>query len=679
MKKIPLAAAIVGVASAQINFTSPEVSGNVVEPFLDEISGMFAMRNSDNESKIITCHDSDSEYLFVLKEDGSYSTRIDLEGDNWSDVEEISGYTKNGTNYIVLFEFGDNGASRDKKYIFRFPEPTLTSGTTIVNNWDKISYRLPATPVLEKGQNAGDFEGAFIDVVDNKMYFFSKRMPVNYIYSLPIQDTYSGTQTLTFEGTMHNMVAEETGGVISPANCVGAALSEDGNHALIKTYNMVFQFVRPEGRTWSDVLVNDRPVVEPNYVGRGSAPQKEPQGESICFAPNDDGYYTVSEFRRNDEVPLFFYPREVTLPPFEAKYSKDAAHTHAFIVTEGYNWTLEASTNLRDWVEVDSPFTTFSNGDGTATYIYTRQDKIREFFRFSVRTPLLDLKTFVRSSIITAIGNQDPANNQIFNDYTTPSNLIRNTSNFLHDKEGVTGLIVWNSRSVGSGKYLGGAAITPQHIIFTQHASYLVGDDVYFVTRDNELVVRRVTHIQGNGFTDDESDYVIGLLNSPLPSSIEPLEMMPADTYKYFDNWASDITLYDRLDYVWVDQLERSRVGTFKTINMMRLDDPTPDVYSHYGHAKYTATFGLTVPDIELDAWRKDPIPGDSGSVCMFLIGDKLVAAAHISRPAAGDWFGQLRNMNDFNRMIVDVDAKAFINTGFQVTQTDLSAFKTYR
>jgi len=385
MRSKLLAAALVGSCSAQMQFESAQVAGMVDENFLDEISGMFSMRNPDNAGKIITCHDSDAEYMFVLNTDGSYHSRIDLALDNWRDAEEITGYTKNGTNYIVLCEFGDNPANRDKKYLFRFEEPSLDSSTVVVEDWDKIAYRLPASPVLEKGQNRGDFEGAFIDVTDNKMYFFSKRMPVNYIYSLPIQDEYIGTQTLTFEGLMHANVAEETGGVISPANCVGAALSRDGNTALIKTYNMVFQFNRTDGRDWVDILRNEPPTIVSSYVGRGSAPAREPQGESICFDVNDSGFCTVSEFRGNDEVALFYYPKEVELPPFDWSYSKTEVNKHHFTVTNGYDIILQSSTDLVNWSVVDSPFEVIDNGNGTSTYIYTREDKDREFFRYGIQ------------------------------------------------------------------------------------------------------------------------------------------------------------------------------------------------------------------------------------------------------------------------------------------------------
>ena len=680
MKSILLTSALIGACSAQLAFKPAVAAGNVSESFLDEISGMFALRNESNKGKIITCHDSDSEYMFVLNADGSYDTRVNLVNDNWRDAEEISGYTKNGTNYVVLFEFGDNAANRDKKYIFRFEEPELQSGTVDVAEWDKIAYRIPDAMTLEKGQPMGDFEGAFVDVIDNKMYLFTKRMPVNYIYSLPIQDTYVGTQTLTFEGFMNGTVAEETGGVISPANCVGAALSQDGNHALIKTYNMVFQFTRPEGRTWADVLVNDSPLVETNYVGRGSPLAQEPQGESICFANDDTGYYTVSEFRGSWQVPLFYYAVQEDLPPFEHSYSKPAEHTHHFTVTNGYVWVLEASTNLRNWSEVTSPFVTVDNNDGTTTYIYTRQDKVREFFRFVVSVDKIDLTEYVRASILDAIAGLDPiADGNVFLDYSGgPWNLERNPNNFLNNLKGSTALVAWNSKSAGGGKYFHGAAITPRHIICAKHAVYQPGDTVYFITEDNEVITRYIYKTQGNGYNAEESDYVICLLEGDLPDTITPLEMIPADSHRYMSGFVGNTYTYHRMPYVWADQEERSLVGNFKSVSFSRFDDPTPDVYSLYGHAKHIIGFGLQVPDADLDPWGKTPIPGDSGSTNMIVMGDKLVAVGHFTKPAGGDWYGQLRNQNDFKRMIKDVDAQAGIDTGYTITTVDLSNFKTY-
>ena len=357
MKNNILFTLLCATACAQVQYDNAVATGSVDNPSLDEISGMFGMRKPGNEDCIVTVHDSDAENMFVLNLDGSLNSKIDLVGDDWRDAEEMIGYTDSvtGKNYLILCEFGDNPASRDKKYLFRFEEPTITGEDIAITDFDKIAYRLPSNITLEKGTNRGDFEGAFACPVDGKIYMFSKRMPVNYIFSLPIQDEYIGTQTLTFEGTMHPDVEQEFGGVISPANCVGAALSRDCNHALIKTYKKVYQFVRPEGRTWADVLVNDAPTLEDNYVGRGAAPEQEPQGESITYRAFDQGYLTVSEFRGNNEVPMFYYPTlEVESKPFIAKGFRRDGVTNRILVENLPNlFWIEYTTDLKIWTKLD--------------------------------------------------------------------------------------------------------------------------------------------------------------------------------------------------------------------------------------------------------------------------------------------------------------------------------------
>lgn len=373
------------IASAQLEFKPPVITGNVTSSALDEISGAFGLRSAGNEGKLITVHDSDADYMYVINGDGSLNSRINIVGDDWRDAEEVIGYTDSVTNtdYVILCEFGDNPASRDKKYLFRFEEPAITGADINITDFTKIAYRLPATPVLEKGTNRGDFEGAFADPIDGKIYLFSKRMAVNHIYSLPIQDTYTGTQTLTFEGLMHSDVAQEFGGIISPANCVAAAISRNGNNALIKTYNKVYQFTRTEGRTWVDVLVNDAPTVDDNYVGLGAAPNREPQGESITFNYNDGGYFTVSEYRGYIQVPLFFYGVITSKVPNIISLNK--ANNDIAIVVENLpdEFIIEMSTDLNTWsvytglIEV----TTINNIISTIVFEDTHYQTNKCFFR----------------------------------------------------------------------------------------------------------------------------------------------------------------------------------------------------------------------------------------------------------------------------------------------------------
>ena len=367
--------------------------------------------------------------------------------------------------------------------------------------------------------------------------------------------------------------------------------------------------------------------------------------------------------------------------PFVFTYDKPAAHTHHFTITNGYNVELQGSYNLFTWHVVDSPFVTVDNGDGTTTYIYTRQDQTREFFRYVMLPEPIDLTEHVRASTLAAIEGLDPTTDgNVFLDYNGgPWNLERNPNNFLNNLKGSTALVAWNSKGAGGGKYFAGVAITPRHIICARHAQYQPGDTIYFITEDNEVVPRYIYKTQSNGYDSQESDYVICLLEGDLPDSITPLEMIPADSHKYLTGNIIGSYMRDpELLYVWADQQERSYIETFRDINYQRFDEPTPGTYSHYGHARYITHYGDSLPDTAINGWKKRPVGGDSGSTNMIVMGDKLVAVGHFTKPAGGDWYGQLRNQNDFNRMIKDVDAKAGIDTGYTITTVNLSNFKQY-
>jgi len=280
---------------------------------MDEISGLYAMTQAGNEQYFVGVDDSVGTTMFIVDRDFSKNSTISLESDTWTDAEEVSGYTDlSGNHWILLMEFGDNSASKTTKYIYRFKEPTVdgVNLTIAASAYEKIPFVYPAAPLwLSGGGILGDAEASFADPIDGKIYIMSKRETRNFIFSLPIEDSYTGTQTLSYHGEMHEDVLSEVGGVISPANAVAAAISNGNDNVFIKTYNKVYQFYRQSRNvTWSQVMTQSAPVVETNYVGRGSPASQEPQGESICFEYNDEGYFTVSEFAGNGSVPFFYYP-----------------------------------------------------------------------------------------------------------------------------------------------------------------------------------------------------------------------------------------------------------------------------------------------------------------------------------------------------------------------------------
>ena len=305
---LPTTAGSRGLAS----FTTASAVATHSDGTMDEISGLYAMTQTGNEQYFVGVDDSVATTMFIVDRDFTKNSTISLESDTWTDAEEVSGYTdSSGNHWILLMEFGDNAAAITTKNIYRFKEPTVdgVNLTIAASGYEVIPFVYPASPIWEGGGILGDAEASFACPIDGKIYIMSKRETRNFIFSLPIQESYTGTQTLSYHGEMHADVVEETGGVISPANSVAAAISNGNDNVFIKTYNKVYQFYRESRNvTWSQVMTQSAPVEETNYVGRGTAPSQEPQGESICFEYNDNGYFTVSEFAGGASVPFFYYP-----------------------------------------------------------------------------------------------------------------------------------------------------------------------------------------------------------------------------------------------------------------------------------------------------------------------------------------------------------------------------------
>jgi len=270
----------------------------------------------------------------------------------------------------------------------------------------------------------------------------------------------------------------------------------------------------------------------------------------------------------------------------------------------------------------------------------------------------------------------------IFSNYTAVDSLTRNTNNPLHNLEGVTGIIAWNDRKYGKpkGTQLGGYAVTPRHIVSARHAAYLKGDKVWFVARDNTLIERTVIAHRSplyRSVSYTQGDYVIGLLDKDLPASIEPLEVLPPDFYKYLDNTEFNDTTWKAKDvfFVHTNQKEQSLFSKLNNIIFKVFEDPDPSEYnqSNAGYFQRARQSKNAISE-----WSGPVIGGDSGSPSMFIVGTKLVPFSVWSTAMVGNFFGQARNYNDLNRLIVDTDAKAGISTGYTLTDIDMSEFKVY-
>jgi hypothetical protein len=264
--------------------------------------------------------------------------------------------------------------------------------------------------------------------------------------------------------------------------------------------------------------------------------------------------------------------------------------------------------------------------------------------------------------------------------YNSSLNFVRNEQCWAKDIKGITAISPWNS---AGGRYRAGTAISPRHVIFVEHGSFHpnVGDTLYFVTRDNVIISRQlIQHKNHPASGYGAGDFGIGLLDTPLPDSVEFMKVLPEDSYNYFP-----ITSLSNNDFEWkysdlsdtvdkpylfnIDQEEKANIRSLERIRWRSGRGDNPDTYDYtymyYGDIKTESDAAGIASSSE---WFELAISGDSGNPIMMVLKGEAVLVSIFTTAATGPFFGQQRNNNEVNLLIEDVDALARIDNSADIT-----------
>jgi hypothetical protein len=249
---------------------------------LEEASGLAA--SSSNPGLLWTHNDSGNRAEVFLIDD-KLNIRLtcilaNVINRDWEDISVGPG-PEEGKNYIYVADIGDNMAIFPYKIIYRFEEPKFVEGTSqiTITKFDRIVFQLDVKK---------DTESLLIDPKTKNLYVVSKREKPVYVYELKYP--YSTADTLTAQKI----------GSIPFGQIVAGDFSADGNEVLMKNYNNVFYW-KLDNENLASALKRNPSIV--NYEG-------EPQGESITFARDGSGFYTISEKVKGENSFLWFYPRK---------------------------------------------------------------------------------------------------------------------------------------------------------------------------------------------------------------------------------------------------------------------------------------------------------------------------------------------------------------------------------
>ena len=264
------------------SFKPSVVMGLIQDSLLAEASGIIASRS--NQDMFWVINDSGNEpILFLINKSGETIHSYWIDGIDNYDWEDLGMYTDitTGKNKLYIGDIGDNFAIRDHINVIVFDEPKIQHpNDTILYEYQNYCFR------YEDGIR--DAETILVDPVDSRMYIISKREEHARIYEAP--KNFSATDTMQLIYKLSLPLNNITSGDISP----------DGKDILVKSYNSILYWKREKNESLHEVWSRDFELI--NYV-------PEPQGESICWAVDGNGFFTLSEKSWSDKQVLYYYER----------------------------------------------------------------------------------------------------------------------------------------------------------------------------------------------------------------------------------------------------------------------------------------------------------------------------------------------------------------------------------
>jgi hypothetical protein len=250
---------------------------------MGEISGGAA---SVNNSGFFWLHNDsgNAAELYLVDESLNILLTCTLPVDNrdWEDMAVGPGPEK-GKYYVYIGDIGDNDSKHEKKYIYRFQEPVWDKETRklAITQFDTITFKL-------EGKKK-DTETILLDPSTNDLFIISKRDDPVWVYQLKYP--YSTDSTIVAKKAFALPFTQIVGGDVSP----------DGKKLLLKNYEHVFYWEMTSAIPFAE-LMQQKPYEIPY--------EREPQGETIMWARDQSGFYTVSEKNVGKSSYLYLYKQK---------------------------------------------------------------------------------------------------------------------------------------------------------------------------------------------------------------------------------------------------------------------------------------------------------------------------------------------------------------------------------
>ncbi len=267
-----------------------EAVGTVADPAIDEASGLVDSRA--NAGVLWTHNDSgDSPRLFGLSHAGELLAILDVEGVSSGDWEDLALGTdpETGGAWLIAGDIGDNSHARDDVHLRIVEEPRTEPGQDLV----ELGLSARSLDLTYPDGEMLDSEAMLFDPVTQDILLVTKDYGGEArIYRKPAPHLPDTTTELELLATLDFSASPLTGGATT-----GADISPLGDLIVIRTYgSTAYVFRRDQAFDLADAF-----STEPCPVKLVA----ERQGETIAFAADSAGLYTLSE---GENQPINYVP-----------------------------------------------------------------------------------------------------------------------------------------------------------------------------------------------------------------------------------------------------------------------------------------------------------------------------------------------------------------------------------
>jgi hypothetical protein len=259
-----------------------QLSGLILDPHLDEISGLAASRAHPDTLWALD-DGGNAAALYAIGDRGGLQATVRVDGVANTDWEDLAAFDLHGRHYLLIADTGDNGGLRRTLQLHVVEEPRALVDGHVRPAWS-IVFRWPDGP--------RDCEAVAVDAARGQILLISKRRQPPELFVLPLQPG-DGLQVAQPAGHLAGVPRPDAADLRSDPRqarirhqVTAADLSPDGRQLAVLTYSEVLIYRRTRNQSWPQALATPPSEHDLPWL---------PQAEALAWSADGRGLYATGE------------------------------------------------------------------------------------------------------------------------------------------------------------------------------------------------------------------------------------------------------------------------------------------------------------------------------------------------------------------------------------------------